>query len=128
MIAIYSAKFYRVVVVVGAAVLAAVLLALVATQRPANAAFPGENGKIAFHSNRNTPEHTNPEGDLELLTMEPDGSDIEQLTDNGADDSWPAFSPDGKQITFLSTLDVNSEIYTMNAVGSNQASLSHNTT
>jgi Tol biopolymer transport system component len=55
--------------------------------------------------------------------MEPDGSDIEQLTDNEADDLMPGFPSDSEQITFVSTRDGNSEIYTMNADGSNQTRL-----
>jgi Tol biopolymer transport system component len=111
-----------------ALVLAGLVLMMVAPEKAAHAAFPGENGKIVFHSNRNLPDNTNPDGDLEIFTMEPDGSHIEQLTDNGADDSWPSFSPDGTQITFLSPRDGNTEIYTMNADGSNQARLTHNAT
>src|SRR5829696_2347373 len=83
---------------------------------------------VLFYSNTNTPENTNPEGDLEIFTMEPDGSDIEQLTDNEADDLMPGFSPNGKHITFVSTRDGNEEVYVMNADGSNQTRLTHNAT
>jgi hypothetical protein len=48
MIVIHPSKSFRVEVVVGAAVLAAWLLALVGAARPAEAAFPGANGKIVF--------------------------------------------------------------------------------
>jgi hypothetical protein len=41
-------SLFGVVLVGGVAVLAAVLVALVPTQKQAEAAFPGYNGKIAF--------------------------------------------------------------------------------
>jgi hypothetical protein len=42
-------------------------------------------------------------------------------------DSAPAWSPDGKQIAFESTMDGDREIYVMNADGSNIRQLTHNT-
>jgi hypothetical protein len=63
MIVIHPSKFFRVEVVVGAAVLAAWLLALVGAARPAEAAFPGANGKIVFASERTSGDAVdNPEG------------------------------------------------------------------
>ena len=91
-----------------AAALAAVLLALVAS-RPAEAAFPGANGKIAFASSRVTTG--NPTGDEEIFAMNPDGKGIEQLTSNTAWDTDPAWSADGNWMAFASTQDGNFEIY-----------------
>jgi Tol biopolymer transport system component/DNA-binding SARP family transcriptional activator len=88
--------------------------------------FPGENGRIAFHSNWNPPDNTNPEGDLEIFTMKPDGSAIEQLTKNGTTDSTPAFSPDGNSIIFATDRDGNVEIYKMSTDGSSQTRLTNN--
>ena len=41
------------------------------------------------------------DGDLEIYTMNADGSDRVQLTDDDADDSSPSWSPDGTRIVLL---------------------------
>jgi hypothetical protein len=82
---------------------------------PAHAAFPGTNGKIAFHTNR--------DGNLEIYTMNADGTGPTRLTNNAADDYWSAWSPDGTKIAFQSS----DEIYTMNANGTGQTRLTTNT-
>ncbi|HEU0114998.1 MAG TPA: hypothetical protein VFQ80_09985, partial [Thermomicrobiales bacterium] len=64
------------------------------TARPAQAAYPGRNGLIAFSSNRVTGD--NPEGDFEIFTMDGAGGNIAQLTKNDQDDVLPAWSPNGK--------------------------------
>jgi Tol biopolymer transport system component len=57
---------------------------------------------------------------VDLYEMNADGSGVRRLTTNG--DSWaPAWAPDGKEIAFIR----NGEVWTMNADGSQQASLSH---
>ena len=63
------------------------------------------------------------EGNTEICIIKPDGSGIQNLTNNAARDASPAFSPDGKQIVFASNRDGNFGIYNlyaMNADGSNQ--------
>ena len=82
-------------------------------------AFPGRNGRIAFASPRVTP--INPEGGLEVYTMNPDGSGLTQLTANVALDDAPSWSPDGTKIAFSRTRDGNLEVYTRNGDGSGQA-------
>lgn len=78
----------------------------------AHAAFPGKNGRIAFVQ------------DGEIFTMNPEGSDLQQLThvtpDGKAD--WASWSADGKQIVFNEFLppDGTAELWLMNADGSNQ--------
>jgi hypothetical protein len=78
----------------------------------ANASFPGENGRIAFVQ---WPD---------IFTMNPDGSDVRQLTNLGPDRFafWESWSPDGKQIVFneSSSADFRFELWLMNADGSNQ--------
>jgi hypothetical protein len=96
----------------GTGFVGAFLLAL-GLAAPAHATFPGADGKIAFHSNR--------DGNFEIYAMEPDGSSQTRLTTNSAVDLTPSWSPDGAKIAFVSTRDSNLEIYTMNANGSGQS-------
>jgi TolB protein len=95
-------------------------VALLAPSDPASATFPGQNGRIAFQSSRVTQD--NPEGDYEIFKMNPDGSDIKQLTSNSSIDSTPSYSPNGKKITFERSVggstDPYAEIYVMNSDGS----------
>jgi hypothetical protein len=79
-----------------AMVLAGSLLALAATTPagPARVALPGENGKIAFASNRTSGEGVNnPEGDFEIYGMRSDGSEPVNLTSNPAGDFTPDWQP-----------------------------------
>lgn len=76
------------------------------------------NGKIAFVSDR--------DGNNEIYVMDADGSNQTRLTDSPAEDSGPAWSPDGARIVFESNRDGNFEIYAMNADGSNQTRLTNN--
>jgi Tol biopolymer transport system component len=68
-------------------------------------------GKIVFVSNR--------DGNAEIYSCFPDGSNINRLTNNAATDDEPAWSPDGSQIAFVSDRTGHHEIYIMNADGSN---------
>jgi Tol biopolymer transport system component len=69
----------------------------------AQAAFPGDNGLIAFTSDR--------DGNDEVYTMAPDGSDVVRLTTDAGFDREPAWSPDGTRIAFTSSRDGNEDIY-----------------
>jgi TolB protein len=82
----------RVSLVALAALLAAVLVALGGTEKPAEAAFPGKNGRIAFVSDR--------DGDWEIYTKAPHNPLLEQVTHNSIIDLRPAWSPDGTKIAF----------------------------
>jgi hypothetical protein len=66
-------------------VLATVVLVVILAP-PAEAAFPGKNGRIAFILGP------------DVYTMNPDGSDVKQLTNLGPDGGafWESWSPDGK--------------------------------
>src|SRR5918998_6422497 len=108
------------VALVMAAAMAAMMLAVVMVvgARPAQAAFPGANGKIVFHSERTTGVGVdNPTGDFEIFSMNKDGTGLKQLTFNTADDHNPSFSADGDWIVFTSNRDGNYEIYLMDSNG-----------
>ena len=62
-----------------AAVLAGGLMVGVVADRAA-AAFPGKNGRIAFESDRS--------GNLEIYTMNSNGTGLTQLTNNSASDLY----------------------------------------
>lgn len=85
---------------------------LIATAIPASATYPGKNGRIAFIAG------------LDVYTMNPDGSDVKQLTNLGLDNNafWESWSPDGKHIVFneFPAPDHLGQLWLMNADGSNQ--------
>lgn len=67
--------------------------------------------KIAFTSNR--------DGNNEIYIMNPDGTEQINLTNHGASDAQPAWSPDGKQILFTSNRNGTPDLYLMDADGTN---------
>src|SRR5215467_828115 len=85
---------------------------LVASAVPAYATFPGKNGRIAFVLGP------------DIYTMNPDGSEVRQLTNLGPDNSasWESWSPDGKLIVFTEFPPPNfdGQLWIMNADGTNQ--------
>jgi Tol biopolymer transport system component len=99
---------------------------------PALGAFPGENGKIAFDSDRDG-------GDTDIWTMSPTGSNLVNLTaDFEASDQLANWRADGRKIVFMSDRETPSnptvpimegpdfEIFVMNADGSNPTQLTFN--
>ena len=103
------------------------------TDHPAldmEAAWSPDGRHIAFTSSRDSAEPTcmnqGYNCDLDVYTMDADGSDVKRLTDHPGRDGEPAWSPDGKRIVFTSLRDgeltfgsdaFNSELYVMNANG-----------
>jgi TolB protein len=58
--------------------------------------------------------------------MDADGGNQRNLTNNRANDIQPAWSPDSRQIAFISRRDGSLELYVMNADGSNVRRLINN--
>ena len=95
-------------------------LALVATLTAvpiAQAAFPGQNGKIAYVRLAG--------GSMEIFAVNPDGSGEVRLTNNSATEDQPTWSPDGTQIAFTSDRTGSYEVFVMDADGTHVTQLTH---
>jgi TolB protein len=90
---------------------ATVVLSL-ALAAPTNAAFPGQNGKIAFRD-------LGPAG---LYTVEPDGTGRTSLGTGGD----PAWAPDGSKIAFADTGSGAGDVFVMNGNGTGRSPLTSN--
>ena len=101
-------------------ILLAVLCAL-GLAGTALAAFPGQNGKIAFAGD------PNPNGSfLRPYTINPDGTAVTQLSPSSG--LAPAWSPDGQRIAFVTLREGAPEIWAMNADGSGEVRLTPDNT
>jgi Tol biopolymer transport system component len=98
---------------------------------PALGAFPGDNGKIVFDSERG--------GDFDIWTMSPNGRNQVNLTASSeAADFLASWRADGKKIAFMSDRETPTnptppgfpgpdfEIFVMDANGSNQTQITFN--
>ncbi len=89
---------------------------------PAAPAWSPDGEKIAFSAGiAFTVGMTKPSADIYVINL--DGSGLTQLTRESGANGSPAWSPDGKQIAFVSTRDApdgKARIWLMNADGSNQ--------
>jgi Tol biopolymer transport system component len=73
------------------------------------------------------PTFGKPSDRVDIWKVRPDGTGAANLTANsGANNGFPYFSPDGKQIVFRSGRDHNHEIYLMNADGTDVRRLTKN--
>jgi dipeptidyl aminopeptidase/acylaminoacyl peptidase len=84
---------------------------------PAHAAFPGENGRIAFYRDFDTQ-------DRRLFTMNPDGSGLSEVFQGSG--SSPGWSADGERIALQFCPNINLPscgIWTMNGDGSDPLQL-----
>ena len=75
-------------------------------------AWSPDGTRVAFVTSR--------DGDYDVYTAAPDGSDLRNVTRSYAYDSEPAWSPDGKKIAFISFRAEGTGIYVMNADGTDQ--------
>jgi Tol biopolymer transport system component len=88
----------------------AVAAGAVALAAPADAAFPGPNGRIAFQRGEDAP------GDFNLWTANPDGSDVLQLTH--VPSFFSDWSPDRRRVAYdFEDAAGNLQIATVNADG-----------
>jgi Tol biopolymer transport system component len=119
-------RLRSVVVAVAGALVAVgvvVLMVVLVEARPAEATFPGQNGKIAY--TRYSPL------DNDIYTINPDGGGEFQLTNNDTGEFSPDFSPDGKKIAY-ERFDGDKfsrgewEIYTINVGGGGRFNVTNN--
>jgi len=102
-----------------------VLLNLLFISSAANAGESKTESRIAFVGNQN--------GSFQLYTVDPDGSNMLQVTNLAATpfETWePDFSPDGRRLTFCyGTIDsfgnLSTEIYVINVDGSGLTKLTN---
>ncbi len=102
-------------------VVAVAALAVMLPCRAARAAFPGNNGKIAFTDYASG----NISGQLVVVPPQAAGEVTTLASEGGLNDA-ASWSADGARIAFYSTRDGNPEIYVMNADGSEQQRLTDN--
>ncbi len=85
------------------------------TTHSSDTAPAGFGQRVAFMSAR--------DGNWEVYVVNLDGSGLKRLTENGAQDGLPTWSPDGRSIAFVSNRSGNWAIWVMNADGTNQRKL-----
>jgi Tol biopolymer transport system component len=90
---------------------------------PAQATFPGRNGRIAYSLGEAIPRGF--PSPSQIFTIKPDGTGRRQLTHVPDDKTAasPAWSPDGRRIAFQSNVDGEFQLWVMNADGSGQTRL-----
>jgi TolB protein len=108
------------------------------TTSDSEANWSPDGSKIVFSTNRHVEENCFfRDCNTEIYVMNADGSGQTRLTNSPTVDESPAWSPDGKKIVFTSFRDdpdvatcisCESEIYVMNADGSNQTRLTNTPT
>jgi Tol biopolymer transport system component len=92
--------------------LVVLIMLVVVEARPAEATFPGKNGRIAYDANG------------VIYTVHPDGSGKTRVTNPTT--GSPDYSPNGKKITYTSYAQIDAEIYTINVDGTGKFRLTNN--
>ena len=93
-------------------------LGLVATNTPAQATFPGGNGRIAYYDYSRDPQ--------QIFSIDPDGSGTTQLTGGSWYSQHPAWSADGSTIVYVRARRIDAGrhvLVTMNADGSSKTTI-----
>ena len=83
--------------------------------------FAAGAGRLAFSAERN--------GNTDIFAINADGTDLQRLTTDPADDFDPTWSPDGRRIAFRSRgtgPGASDQIYLINADGSDRVNLTRN--
>lgn len=105
----------------GVGVLIGMLAILLAGAGAAQAAFPGQNGKISFDTLQPSPPASGFELRIDLIN--PDATGRAPLTGSPVNDLSPAWSADGKRIVFTRRVGTDSEIWVINADGTSATQL-----
>lgn len=100
----------RVVLLLAAMALAACFVVSSTKAGPAGAAFPGENGQVAFVKDGARDSH--------IFTIGPSGTGLSKISTLPRFDSSPSWSPDGKKIAFAGVSKGNLDVYVVNTDGS----------
>ncbi len=82
-------------------------------------AWSPDGGSIAFVNKQ--------DGNSEIYTVKLDGSNLQNLTNNGALDSNPIFSPNGDEIFFVRDYYGTANLYRMNSDGNSQRRVTEKT-
>ncbi len=84
-------------------------------------AWSPNGAQIAYASDQNSPTVRKFPGTTEIFLINADGTgSITELTNAGGNSFWPSWSPDGKQIVFVSDRSGDSDLYVMSAQGDGQ--------
>lgn len=83
---------------------------IVLSSPPAQANFPGSNGKIAF-------VRTTDAGSF-IFTADPDGTHLKKLTEKAGNYSNLDWAPDGSKLAYVVSTETDSGVWVMNADGS----------
>jgi hypothetical protein len=96
------------------------LMLVVLYAQPAEANYPGTNGKIAYSGWDGN--------DWDIYTIKPDGGGRKNVTNNNTDDENPAYSPSGKKIAYSGQDGNDWDIYTINPDGGGRKNVTNNNT
>jgi Tol biopolymer transport system component len=119
---------YLPALIVAGVLLACAVTLLAHSEKKAQGALPGKNGRIAYSGYDGSSDHD--EGEPEIYTIGVGGTGKVQLTNNNKDDASPSYSPDGNKIAYIGynrfgDEDFDSEIYTINAGGGGKSQVTN---
>lgn len=98
-------------------------LGLFQTQSPTTPRFLGNANTVGFSPDGRLYFSSQRTGNFELWSVNPDGTDLKQLTNNPSADSVPFLSHDAKTVFFVSDRTGVIQIWQMNPDGTNQRQL-----